>query len=361
VVAFVVEGDCATADLAKVAQAAKIEIVSKTAISVADIVSVEASCGSITIEATLKGEASALKVMAALESESLVIAVDGVDFTAFLYDESTAGDSGIDDNSSNSVGGNNTSVVVGVVIAVFGIILIAFGVHSYKAKGAEEPKEPEWGRVNFQAGGTFDNMTDENAATFVNPAYEDDDGDTLPNNRPTVIERQTSYSSLANDVPNLQVGSPAPLPTTQGALADTIVLVDTPVADGTPMDDELLRSLAEKLFTMFDDDLEGGEDTMMNQADLQLIAYNVHRKLDSAAVKSLLSESGISARMGRNAGGGAAGFDATLALHDTVVAQVQKKEGCTLQRFMQITMEAAVPIEEQQQQQQKQQQQEQQQ
>ena len=103
----------------------------------------------------------------------------------------------------------------------------------------------------------------------------------------------------------------------------------------------LLKSLAEKLFTVYDDDLEGGEDTMMSPEDVQLIAGNTHRKLNAAAAKMLLADSGISARMSRNAGGRAAGWAAAEDLQDAVILETQKEDGCTLQQFMQLTMEAA--------------------
>ena len=103
----------------------------------------------------------------------------------------------------------------------------------------------------------------------------------------------------------------------------------------------LLKSLSERLFTLFDDDLEGGNETTMSQEDVQLISDNVHLKLDAVAVKTLLSDSGISGRMSRNGGGGAAGWAAAEDLQDSVIVQAGRQDGCTLQQFMQLTMAAA--------------------
>lgn len=113
------------------------------------------------------------------------------------------------------------------------------------------------------------------------------------------------------------------------------------VGDASAVPALLLKGLSERLFTMFDDDLEGGEDTTMSQEDVQMIADNVQLKLDVAAIKALLVDSGISSRMGRNVGGGAAGAAAAEGLQNSVIRESQRQEGCTLQLFMQMAMQAA--------------------
>ena len=282
-----------------------------------------ASCGSITIEATLHSETAALQVVLALESTSLVIAVDGIEYTAVLLANATIAPTAatLDFTNSTSTTSNRkrTAVIVGVVFAVLGLFIVLAIIVWFRSKAnqASEQKEPSGAGVSSMYGSTH-GMSDRTPTSVTNPAYVDD-GNAA--NTPTAVGANLQI------VPEKSVS-----PTTN---------VDAAVGSiSTP----LLISLAKRLYTMFDDDLDGGDDTTMSQDDLQMVADNVHHTLDAAAVKVLMSESGISDRMGRNAGGGADGSAAAKSLQASLLVQVQAEGGCTLQQFMQMALKAAVPM-----------------